>query len=119
MVWCALSPDPLPGRQRLQYLLVSAATALVMTATSVKYMAYLLAVSNIARDVTSVQYQVTAADIAGMFMSPVLTNFYTHFTKFISSSFFLLVEILDLSKGPVKMHGTAVITLAGERPCGR
>jgi len=59
MVWCALSPEPLPGRQRLQYLLVSAATALAKTATSVKYMALLLllAMLNIARDVTSVQYR--------------------------------------------------------------
>jgi hypothetical protein len=57
MVWCALSPEALPGRQRLQYLLVSAATALAKTATSVKYMALLLAMSNIACDVTSVQYR--------------------------------------------------------------
>jgi hypothetical protein len=68
-------------------LLVSAATALVMTATSVKYMALLLGMLNIARDVTSVQYRVTAAYTTGMFMSLVLTNFYTRFTKFVSSSF--------------------------------
>jgi hypothetical protein len=39
-------------------LLVSAATALAKTTTSVKYMALLLlAMLNIARDVTSVQYR--------------------------------------------------------------
>jgi len=57
MVWYALSPEALPGRQRLQYLLVSAATALTKTATSVKYMALLLAMLNFARDVTSAQYR--------------------------------------------------------------